>query len=106
VQGSHLVIASLHAGLGDLHFDQNRFTDAKKQYEEAIQMAKMQLRDEDVVANSLVIAGYAHDLAVVCEELQEYEDALAIARQKPDLSRLDNELRTEFEKGAYMDTTQ
>ncbi len=37
---------------------------------------------------------------------QEYEDALAIARQKPDLLQLDKELRIEFEKGTYMDDAQ
>ncbi len=75
IQGSHLIIASLHAGLGDLHYDQERFTDAKEQYEEAIFMAELQLRDKNMVANSLAIAGYEHDLAVVLEELGEYEDA-------------------------------
>lgn len=76
VQGSHLVIASLHAGLGDLYFDQNRLTEARAQYEDAIGKAKTMLRDSDVAANSLVIAGYKHDLAIVCEELGDYSEAL------------------------------
>jgi hypothetical protein len=39
VQGSHLVIGSLHAGLGDLYFDPDRLDEAQQHDEQAIFMA-------------------------------------------------------------------
>lgn len=77
VEKTHLVIASVHAGLGDLYVKQNRLDDAKTQYEKAISLAESQLGDGEIVKKSLVIAGLQNDRGVVYERLGRFDDAFA-----------------------------
>jgi tetratricopeptide (TPR) repeat protein len=75
VEKTHLVIASLHAGLADLYVRQHRLDEAKKKYDKAISLAESQLGDDEIVEQSLVIAGYENDRAVVYERLGDLEAA-------------------------------